>query len=231
MAFGHAQTKSLDAGSVSSATLTFDTNLTAASCLVAAARRAGGSGALTSIADGTNGTYTNLIDQDDATTLRLFVSYFANNPSTAKPTVTFTWGGASTSRIAIGEYTDVATSTPVDQSGVAVRTNDSTPTSPALTTTVADTVLVNIWGINGASASGTSDTGAGWTERLELAPGGSLKLYWADRVVTATGTYDHTPTLSTADLTTPSIIAFKKAAAGAGIAIPVLDRQYRQRRS
>ena len=207
--FGHRQTKGADAGNVSSATLTYDTALLSGSLLVAAARRAGGSGVLTSIADGTNGTYAARIDQDDATTLRLFVSDFANNTSTGTPTVTFTWGGSSTTRIGIGEYSGVATSTPVDQSGVAVRASDTTPTTPALTTTVANTVLVNIWGINGNAASATPDTGQ--TERIELAPAGSLKLYWADRVVTATGTYDQTITLNAADLTTPSIIAYKKA--------------------
>ena len=129
----YIQSRSVNSGSVSSATLAYNSNVTAASLLIQAVRL-GGVTATVAMTDSQSNTYTQDKLQASGTDHRLSV-HSAPNAVAGATTVTATiTGGPQTLRWAIHEYGSMAASAPVDVSSSNVGTGTSSNSGNALTT-------------------------------------------------------------------------------------------------
>jgi chitodextrinase len=135
--------------------------------------------------------------------------YYAKNivaaaASANKVTVTFSTS-AIYPDVRILEYSGIDTVNPFDGGAGATGTATTTD-SGALTTAYANDLLI---GANIVSTS-TAAPGTGFTQRVETNPDGDIT---EDRVVTATGSYHATATLSAAGPWIIQIVAFRAAGA------------------
>src|SRR5262245_8022398 len=135
MAIAHIQTAGSDAGSVSSANLSFGSNVTAGSLLTCVSRYA--SGGLTVTVDddvngGTDWTSAGEHIQANDSNGTMTTHYFANTAAGACQ-VTVNLGTARTLRFVISEFSGVATSSPQDGSKASSEGTGTTLASGALT--------------------------------------------------------------------------------------------------
>lgn len=104
---------------------------------------------------------------------------------------TFTWTGGEQAAGTIVCYSGVDAGSPINVSGVDTGTGTSTPTTvtaPAVTTTVADTMVVRVYG---ADDDATSTPPSGYTEEVDISSntgGGTCSLGLADASQAAAGT-------------------------------------------
>jgi hypothetical protein len=143
------------------------------------------------------------------------VIYYAPNVATATAgtnTVTVTFDAAvQYPDVRIAEYSGVATTSPVDVA-VGAGGSSATASSGAVTTTNANDLLV----AGNFVSSHTTAAGTGFTSRLITDPDGSII---EDQVVSATGSYSATASLTSAPWVM-QMVAFKAAAAGGGDTTP-----------
>ncbi|WP_024519390.1 hypothetical protein [Bradyrhizobium sp. Tv2a-2] len=203
MTFGFIQGNAAFSASNTSQSLTFNSPVTAGSCLVVGIRSSNTS--LTGLTDSVNGsTQYSLVRQtlwnSSANNLNV---YIFPNTAAGTPTVTATFAAATNVYWAIAEYGGVATSSPVDVS--AIQHNDTAVTSlslPSITTTNANDVLIGIYVTQGSAAQTWTDNVAGsnpvtWTPRLSAAA--EDEIYWVDAVVSSAGTYLENSAITTAE--------------------------------
>jgi len=136
--------------------------------------------------------------------------YYAKNIAAAAAganTVTVTFSAATgTPDLRVAEYSGVNTTSPLDVTAVSTGTS-ATSDSGSATTTNANDLLI---GIN-AVLSGTQSAGTGYTSRqISLYDGNILE----DRIVSATGAYSATATLSSSAAWIMQMAAFKAAVSG-----------------
>lgn len=172
-------------------------------------------GNVTQVSDDVNGNWTKAIDEDDNGGNLLFAEiwYFPNTAG-GTPTVSFTGGFDNFEHMAIAEYSDMATSTPLDKTASAIDTVDQTDYSSGTTATTAqaDELLI---GVCGNDSTRTSVPDAGWTERYE-GSANSRVLSFCDRIVSATGAYEMSGDWSGGCNWAICIATFKAAAGGGG---------------
>lgn len=198
--------------SSSTPTCVFDAALTSGSTLVArvAIRTAQ---SITSVADGTNGTWTCPAgaNHSDGIT-RVIICYFNGNTSTGTPTVTLTMGGASVTYWNLTEWTGVATSTPEDGNEVGTDTTSPFAVTTGLTTTTAGVIVC----ASATDVAVSSPTPAsGFTQNQNNAN----RDYFQYRIGSAT-TSDCGYTATGPTTTSNSMLGLKEAAAAGGGAAP-----------
>lgn len=126
--------------SASAETLAYGGNLTAGSLLVAVVVSYD-TGVTVSVSDGTNGSYTQAGTYSAfSTTSYVSIWYKANNTATGTPTVTVTPSGLSYLSISLDEFTGIATTSPVRNTGNASATS-ATQTTATVTATAGDLVV------------------------------------------------------------------------------------------
>lgn len=180
-------------GSGTSLALAFSSNNTAGNLLVAA----GGAGAdVTNMVD-TNVTYSMDRHEENLAGTAFYVEvWHTENCAAGANTVTMSYGSSS-SKMAIAEYSGLATSNALD----AVNSNKAfgtAITSGNITTAGAGVLVAFVIGENIAGISVAPD--ASFTEREEIdlsAPPVSI-LEYQDRITTAGGTYSGSGTLGSA---------------------------------
>lgn len=137
--------------------------------------------------------------------------YYAQNVAAGSTTVTVTQTGAFTGLV-VAEYSGIATTSSFDQtnSGSAV---SSSPSSGNVTTTQADELLVGF---------ATTEPGVTWTAGTNFTlrdANSSGQLQLEDRIVSATGTYAATFTMSASQRWGCGIATFKASAGGGGVTL------------
>jgi hypothetical protein len=105
-------------------------------------------------------------------------------------TITAAFSGSTKYNSIVAEYSGVS-KVAVDQSAIAGPTTSSAPSSGSVTTTFATELLIGAFRVDAANQ--WSSAGSGWTVREQV---GSNSGTLMDKVVTSTGTYSATATLS-----------------------------------
>ena len=200
----HLQSRGQDAGFVASTTLAFLSTVTSGSLLIAGTR-VGGITTTLAVSDDVNGAWTRTREQDTVDDHSLFVDHFLNSGS-GTVTVTCDPSGTPYVRWIIGEYSQIATSGALDQVNSATG-NSTSLASGNITTLQADETLICVGSVQ-ADASFTPD--ADFTERQEIV----LRVALEDRIVSATGTYQGTWSVSASSQWCCILASFKHAAAG-----------------
>ena len=185
----HEQSANKDAGSVTSTTLQFVSNVKVGSTLLVASR-VGATGRTITVSDDVNGAYTagpNIAQTTDGH--QAYLHSFVNTAA-GRPIVTYAISGvAATIRLAVLEYSQVAA---LDQSNQ----NQGTGTNATCTDTTTAPVELLIGAAthnNGAAAVWTAASSGGtWTKRQEFGGTGSCVLV-EDILISTAGTYDHNP--------------------------------------
>ena len=139
--------------------------------------------------------------------------YYAKNIKAAAAsgnsvTVTFS-AGPRYLDMRIAEYKGLDPSNPVDV-GVAAQGRSTSSNSGSVTTTNANDVLV---GANLVQST-TKAAGTGYTDRVITTPDGDIL---EDRVVTTTGSYSATASLSSSSAWIMQMVAFRAAGSGSGV--------------
>ena len=164
---------------------------------------------VSSIADTAGNTYT-YVTRIAGTSSAIECWYAKNITGNANNVVTATFSASVYYRtITVNQYSGCDTSAPLDQYNTGTG-YDTAPTTGNITTTVADEVLVA--GVR-LLASRIITAGTNYTKRVDTSSWGASE----DRIVSATGTYNATFSLS--DVTYwATIVASFKAVAVAGLA-------------
>ena len=209
----YIQSRSVNSGSVNSATLAYNSNVAAESLLIQAVRVGGGT-ATVAMTDNQSNSYTQDKLQASGTDHRTSV-HSAPNAVAGATTVTATLtGGPATRRWAIHEYGSMATSAPVDVSASGSGSSTA-PDSGNANTTVTNDLL---FGAASCNDDRTFEAGTNYTlrEHIPAAPFG--KLGTEDRNLVAIGTYSASFTLSTSSAWACILVAYKPPAAAGDVA-------------
>jgi len=207
------QSRSVDSGSVSSATLAYNSNIIAGSLLIQAARV--GSGTATIAMTSPGNIHTQDKSQLFSTDTAALTIHSAPNAAAGATTVTATLtGGPATLRWAIHEYGSMATSAPVDVSASAQSTGGSPADSGSITTTVADDLLFVAGAADDVWSSVTAGSGYTLREAIPVAP--NIKIATEGQDLVAIGSYNGTFTFGGPPVWACAIVAYKPAAAAAG---------------
>ncbi len=138
----------------------------------------------------------------------------------------FTWTTTSDVTGAMHAYSGEDTTTPIDVHGGQKNASSVSVTAPSVTTTVADTMLVGFFGLQGNTAR-TFTPPTGMTERTDGGTTGALGGIWAETADQpfvgpgATGT--RVATCTVAGINIGQLVAIKPAAGAAPTQITVLD--------
>ncbi|MBZ5701485.1 MAG: hypothetical protein LAN84_06530 [Acidobacteriia bacterium] len=150
-----------------------------------------------------SGNWVSLTVQSIGSTAKVQFWYVPNSASGASDTITLTISPtAAHLSLAAEEYSGVATASPVDVSAQQTGGPSTTPSGPAITTTVANDAVIGACATGGAS--GTWTAGAGYTLRDSTTRQGN-----EEQLNVATGSY--TPNFTTGNSTSWACtsIAFK----------------------
>ncbi len=150
-----------------------------------------------------------LLREDDSSSDALAQALFYRVAGASEPAdYTFSFDQAAKVAGAIGLFTDVDTANPVDaHSGQASSGGD--PTAPSITTTVAGTQLVALFGMSGVS---TFTPPVGMTERWDFNPGDNPSISGAEETFAGIGaTGSRTATGTSANKSISQLIALAPA--------------------
>lgn len=207
----HLQSRSVDSGTGTSATLAFLSNVVAGSPIIVAVRT-GGTAADPVITDSQGNTYTRDVLQSAGTDHQLSV-HRAIAGSSAACTVTLTTNSASR-RWAIHEFDAASTTVTKDQHANAEGVASPSDSGATATTSSASELLFGACSVANVTSYTPSD---GATTRQEIPAAPNAKLGTSSRAVSSTGTYSATWTLGgTPQDWAAAIVTFQSdAAAGA----------------
>ena len=205
-----------DAGTTTSTTLAFNTANNSGNFILVSVRASGNQ--TYTVSDSHLNVYKKAVQFNetvDNTTLGLFYAEniaAGTNPVTVSDTVT------GTLRLAIFEYTGIATAGSLDVSATGQGTS-ATPASGTATTTASGDLLVGMF----TTANPSNPTaGTGYTIR-ETVPGSpGAKLIVEDRVQTVAGAVNAGITLAASDTWGAALVSFK-AAGGGGVLAPSIS--------
>jgi concanavalin A-like lectin/glucanase superfamily protein/galactose oxidase-like protein/Big-like domain-containing protein/IPT/TIG domain-containing protein len=215
-AVGLVQHSTKDAGTATSTTLAFNTANSAGNFILVSVRASGNQ--TYTVSDSRGNTYKKAVQFNetvDGTTLGLF---YAENIFAGANTVTVSDTVSGTLRMAIFEYTGVATASSLDGTATGQGTS-ATPVSGTVTTTSSGDLLIGMFTTANPS-SPTAGTGYVIRETVPASPG--AKLIVEDRVQTAAGAINAGVTLAASDTWGAALATFK-AASGGGVLAPSIS--------
>ena len=203
------QHTSKDGGTTSSTTLAFPAANKAGNWL-AVAIRAGLPNEAFTVTDSRGNTYRKAVqftETGDNTSLAIF---YAENVAGGANTVTVSDSlAATTLRLALFEYSGVASANSLDGTSAAQGTSSTPASGPAATTTSGDLVL----GLVTTANARTFTAGSGFTGE-EVVPAGAGKLFIEDTRFVATGPVTASATLNSADIWGAAVATFHPAPSG-----------------
>lgn len=181
------QQKILDAGTVTSANLTFDSNVAAGNLLLCATGSGGGTSQPTGVDDDLNPAWT--IDKKQSLTVDSATCAISSRENSAAGTCTVTVTQASgTLRMWIGEYSGMATSGALDQTNGAELPAAFSVNSGNITTTQSDVLLIGA--MRNAAPETISATDGTWTFLTGVPAGaGAHRMGVEEKIVSSTDTY------------------------------------------
>lgn len=188
MAIAFVQSKTFPGNASTPNSVGFTNNVATGNSIIVATRNSTGSPSV-NVSDSLGNIYTEIGTTQTTpggANLRLF---YAKNIIGGKCTVTLSWAGGSSNRAQMAEYSGCDTTSPLDQTAKSSGTS-TTPSSGNITTTVADELLFCAVATDGGN---TFTAGTSFNLR-EVA--GDVAVQIEDRIVSATGTYAGTMTLT-----------------------------------
>jgi hypothetical protein len=196
-------------GSISTGTaLGANVNATAGDTLVASiAIAAGSSKSVVSVRDSTGGTWTKgPVGFLTGANTRIEIWYRANVPSGIS-SVTATISASGAASINVSEWSGVAGVSPVDQQAARGNASATNASTPSVTTTNASDVVIGA--INYSGTASSTLTTSGFTALANFSAGSSTNGRAAYQVVSSTGAYQVSWTLSAASASGAAILALK----------------------
>lgn len=212
-AIAFVQSKSAEAGTVASATLTFTSSNTPGSLLIAVAR-IGNFNESPVISDPTNGTWptADVFINDSVNSRSNYIFSFPNNAASSALTVTITINNAQTIRWAIYEFTGLAATTPLDKTASAQDTSTTPDSGATATTSQANELFFGHVGVE-SNVTFTAGTNVAWILKETPPSNGNGRVAGEYFIANATQAADARMTLSGSVLWY-SLAATYKAAAG-----------------
>lgn len=195
MAVAFVQSEKQTGHNAGSAAKAFTSNNTAGNCLVVAVGvwKSGGGFNDPTVTDTLGNTYVKLLATPRNTSCAyLFVAY---NCAAGANTVTVNVGTTSDIDFAIHEYSGVATVTARDQIASGSRNNTKTILAGTIQTQFANEVVFS-FAYDQQNGTQTFTPSAGWTARQQTSNPGAESLASYDQVVSATGSFTNTITIS-----------------------------------
>lgn len=183
MSIALVQSTGKDAGSVSSTTMAFASNVTAGSAIIASSRLSSGTATMTCSDNVNAGNYAADKTFADATNGITLCVQSKLNAGAGATTVTFTPSATTTVRLIIDEFSGIATSSALDQTATGGPTGSTSPSTSSVTTTQANELLFAL--ITTSNSFGGFTAGSGYTLDQTIAS----KFYSEYQVVSSTGSY------------------------------------------
>jgi hypothetical protein len=172
--------------------------------------------AFTSITDSKSNTYTNAVAEISFASVLGRQQYVAGGTGGGSHTFTVTGGSGFYASLSVSEISGAAAS-PLDKTATGTSTSGTSHTTAATATTSQANELLVGFGTTTSDTTFTTDTGAGWTERTNIATDLDTEgLLTGTKIVSATGAYTFTYTTSPRDAV-HGISTWKEAAAAAGV--------------
>lgn len=112
----------------------------------------------------------------------------------------------------VAEYSGIATASALDKTATATGFGGTSNSGSTATTTQADELLIGV--TSGTHTFGSYTPGSGWTERADITTG--RPGHYQEKIVSSTGAYDSTATLSTNANWAAGIATFKAAIGSVG---------------
>ena len=206
------QHKSVDAGSVASASVAFGSSNTAHNFIAVVIRIGGGTIPAITVTDTNKNTYQQAF-QFDGTLGGRFIEalYYAENIAFGANTVTVSYNTVAVPlRIAVAEYAGIATSASLDKVATAQGTS-AYPDSGSITPSQNEELLIGDI-VNELGETWTA--GAGWTSEETVPTGSGSKLLFEDSVQTTAAPVDATAAMSASGNWIAGIASFKGASSG-----------------
>jgi len=211
---GHAQSgiklvqhRGIDAGITTTASLAFASANTAGNWIGVAIRGGMSSSQVFTIVDSNGNTYKKAAQVGFTSSAVTLAIYYAENIKGGANTVTVSETISGPFRIAILEYSGVATSNSVDVAAATTGTSTS-PNSGNLNTTASGDLLL---GAVGTADSETLTAGSGYTIEDSVPAAPNTKLITEDQIQAAAGVASATATLTSSDAWGVVLAAFKSA--------------------
>jgi Big-like domain-containing protein/purple acid phosphatase-like protein/calcineurin-like phosphoesterase family protein len=196
-------------GSISTGTaLIANVNATTGDTLVASiAIAAGSSKSVASVSDSTGGAWTKgPVGFLTGANTRIEIWYRTNVPSGIS-SVTATISASGVASMNVSEWSGVASVSPVDRQAARGNSSATNASTPSITTTNANDVVIGA--INYPGAASSTLTTSGFTALANFSAGSSTNGRAAYEVVPSTGTYQVSWTLSAASASGAAILALK----------------------
>jgi Big-like domain-containing protein/calcineurin-like phosphoesterase family protein len=201
-------------GSISTGTaLSANINATAGDALVASiAIAAGSSKSVASVTDSAGGTWTKgPVGFLSGSNSRVEI-WFRTNVGSGISNVTATISASGAASMNVSEWSGVASASPVDQQASRGNASSTTAATPSITTTNASDVVIGA--INYPAAATSTLTTSGFTSLNDFNSGSGVHGRAAHRVVSSTGAYSVSWTLSAASASGAAILALKGSGGG-----------------
>jgi hypothetical protein len=209
----------VQSASAAAASCAFGSNNTTGNLLVAVLQDSNDPAGI-SLSDTRGNTWVKAISiYNSGSLLSLSIWYVANCAAGAN-TVSVSGGFSGFQVICVGEWSGVATASPLDKTAVAQGTTGSADSGATATTTQADELLIGGMALD--SSQTLTWTGS-FTSRASAINGGSNRQgFLADRIVSSTGAYDATATYTGSSSWMAAIATFKAASGGGAASGPNL---------
>jgi len=207
------QHKSIDAGTTSSATLTFTSNNIAGNW-IGVCIRAGNSGETFTVTDSKGNTYHRAIQFNETGNGNTLGVFYAENIAGGGNTITVSVTTATALRFAIFEYSGLAVSGSLDAT-VGTQGNSTSPNSGSVATTANGDLLLGAI-LTGGTATFTA--GSGYTTEESVPSEPNTKLIAEDQVQTSAGTSSASASIAASDNWAAVLAAFSVVSQPARIA-------------
>jgi len=209
------QHRNIDGATSTSVALAFANNTTAGNFIAVGIRGGLSSSQVFTVSDSNGNTYHQAFQLGFNVTSVTFALYYAENINGGPDTITVTQSVAGPLRLAILEYSGVATSNSLDATPVVTQGNSINPGSGNLTTGASGDLLLGII-VTTNSETFTPNSGYTIEESIPAAP--NTKMIAEDALQNTAGTVSAGATLSGADNWGAGLAAFRSAN---GVALPI----------
>ncbi|HYY73009.1 MAG TPA: IPT/TIG domain-containing protein [Candidatus Bathyarchaeia archaeon] len=211
------QHKSLDAGTVTSASLAFNSNTTAGNWIAVVVRAGSSSSQAFTVSDSSGNTFRQGLQFGLSQTALTFAIYYAESIKGGADTITVSDTVAGPFRISILEYSGVAPNNSLDATPITAQGNSASPNTGSLTTSASGDLLLSVIVTTNATAF-TAGTGYTIEEAVPASP--NTKLIAMDQLQRSSGTVSAGASITAADNWGAGLMAVRSAS-GAGLPVIV----------
>jgi subtilisin family serine protease len=212
--FARLQSASVEGSAVSSISVAFPAGNTAGNLIIAFVRASTTAQTIT-LSDTAGNTYTQAVSQGQTTDGHQAAIFYAANIKSGANTVTATFSGTNNHPfLAIYEYRGLSTTNPLDKTSAAQGTSATASSGATATTTAANELVFAGLGLPSSSTT-TVTAGSSFTLEQQDTRSGGSRAASEDQIVSATGSYAGTFTLSVSDNWSAVVATFLPPSASA----------------